>query len=150
MKRKLYLLWLLLLAIPMYSQEVIVNGRIADAQTGENLYGANVYVPQLRKGTTSDELGKFKLQLPKGEKLKLAVSYVGYLSQTLFNFFLTYYFSKKHLVLHFYFFTPSITAARTNSTASLLFSNCVISIGSPTYIRTGRRYTKGAPLGNTS
>ena len=83
MKRKLYLLWLLLLAIPMYSQEVIVNGRIADAQTDENLYGANVYVPQLRKGTTSDELGKFKLQLPKGEKLRLAISYVGYLSQTL-------------------------------------------------------------------
>lgn len=83
MKRKLYLLWLLLLAIPVHSQEVIVNGRIFDAQTDENLYGANVYVPQLRKGTTSDELGKFKLQLPKGEKLRLAISYVGYLSQTL-------------------------------------------------------------------
>ena len=83
MKRKLHLLWLLLIAITTQSQEVVVNGKITDTQTNESLYGANIYVPQLKKGTTSDGQGQFNLQVPKGEKVELAISYVGYQPQTI-------------------------------------------------------------------
>ena len=83
MKRKLHLLWLLLIAITAQSQEVVVNGKITDTQTNESLYGANIYVPQLKKGTTSDGQGQFNLQVPKGKKVELAISYVGYQPQTI-------------------------------------------------------------------
>ena len=83
MKRPIYLLWLLLLPLSVQAQEVTINGRIADMQTSEGLYGANIYVRQQRKGKTSDEQGRFKLRLPKGRKTELEISYVGYQSQTL-------------------------------------------------------------------
>lgn len=83
MKRPIYLLWLLLLPLSVQAQEVTINGRIADMQTSEGLYGANIYVRQQKKGKTSDEQGRFKLRLPKGRKTELEISYVGYQSQTL-------------------------------------------------------------------
>lgn len=83
MKRLIYLLWLLLLAFSVQAQEVTVSGRIVDSKTSESLYGANIYARQLRKGETSDGQGRFKLLLPKGRKVELVISYVGYQSQTL-------------------------------------------------------------------
>ena len=83
MKRLIYLLGLLLVTFSIQAQEVTISGRIVDAKTSESLYGANIYAQQLRKGETSDGLGRFKLQLPKGRKVELAISYVGYQSQTL-------------------------------------------------------------------
>ena len=83
MKRQAYLLWFLLLTLSTQAQEVTVSGRIFDMQTSESLYGANIYARQLKKGETSDGQGRFKLLLPKGRKVDLAISYVGYQSQTL-------------------------------------------------------------------
>lgn len=82
MKRQAYLLWFLLLTLSTQAQEATISGRIVDSKTSESLYGANIYARQLRKGGTSDGQGCFKLQLPKGRKV--AISYVGYQSQTLY------------------------------------------------------------------
>ena len=54
-----------------------VTGVIRDAETNETLIGVSVYVEQLQIGTTTDEKGRYELDLPIGEHT-LRVSYVGY------------------------------------------------------------------------
>lgn len=54
-----------------------IQGKIVDNYTNP-LIGANVYLPELNKGSSSDENGLFELKdLPKG-LIKLQVSYIGY------------------------------------------------------------------------
>ena len=54
-----------------------VAGVIKDAETNETLIGVSVYVEKLQLGTTTDEKGRYDLDLPVGEHI-LRVSYVGY------------------------------------------------------------------------
>lgn len=49
-----------------------------DAQTGESLQGAHIYLKQQKKGATSDRHGKFKLPVSLDGKTEMRVSYVGY------------------------------------------------------------------------
>lgn len=73
---------LLLLALlnPIYAQEAkgSISGKIFDSKNNEELIGANVYVPELTRGTTSNVHGEFKIEnLPVG-KINLMIKYVGY------------------------------------------------------------------------
>ena len=80
MRRKsyLFLICLLLLAFNVLAQqEGRVSGVIKDAETSETLIGVSVYVEKLQQGTTTDEKGRYELDLPLGEHM-LRVSYVGY------------------------------------------------------------------------
>ena len=52
-----------------------------DAQTGESLQGAHIYLKQQKKGATSDRHGKFKLPVSLDGKTEMRVSYVGYQTQ---------------------------------------------------------------------
>ena len=72
-------LWIL----PMKAQQIAVSGKVTDAQTKENLHGANIFLQKLSKGTTSDAKGYFKLELSKGQKIEMKISYVGYQTQHL-------------------------------------------------------------------
>ena len=54
-----------------------VNGIVRDAETNETLVGVSVYVESLKTGTSTNERGRYVLNLPFGEH-KLRVSYVGY------------------------------------------------------------------------
>ena len=54
-----------------------VVGVVRDAETNEILIGVSIYVERLQKGTTTDEMGRYELELPEGEH-HLRVSYVGY------------------------------------------------------------------------
>lgn len=54
-----------------------VSGQIKDAETNEALIGVSVYVEKLQQGTTTDEKGRYELDLPLGEHT-LRISYVGY------------------------------------------------------------------------
>ena len=58
-------------------QQGQITGIVRDAETNETLIGVSVYVERLQKGTTTDEKGRYELQLPQGEHV-LRVSYVGY------------------------------------------------------------------------
>lgn len=58
-------------------QQGQITGIVRDAETNETLIGVSVYVERLQKGTTTDEKGRYELQLPQGEYV-LRVSYVGY------------------------------------------------------------------------
>jgi len=73
------LLIILLLAVNtiVYSQNQL-SGTITDTNSGEPVFSASVYFPQLEKGTMSDESGKFTLRnIPDGT-YKLIISSIGY------------------------------------------------------------------------
>ena len=54
-----------------------LSGFVVDAASGEALVGANLYVPALRRGTTTNQEGFYSLSLP-AETVRLVVSYLGY------------------------------------------------------------------------
>lgn len=64
----------------LFAQEgarISLSGTIRDALTGEHLAGATVWVPELRKGTSSNAYGYYALPLPPGSH-QLEISFVGY------------------------------------------------------------------------
>ncbi|MEI6454976.1 MAG: TonB-dependent receptor [bacterium] len=54
-----------------------VSGKISDKSSGEALFGATVYIKELRTGTASDLYGNYSLTLTEGS-YSLVVSYIGY------------------------------------------------------------------------
>ncbi len=80
MHRKLVLLFFGLLGLVfnvLAQQNGKISGVIKDAENSETLVGVSVYVERLQLGTTTDEKGRYDLELPLGEHT-LRVSYVGY------------------------------------------------------------------------
>ena len=64
------------------AQEGSISGLILDAETGEELIGAAVYVPSLESGVVSDLNGRFYLQLAPGT-YTIEVSYISYIKQNI-------------------------------------------------------------------
>ena len=61
----------------MYAQNTF-SGHIHDVSSGEPLYGATIYIPDLKMGTITDSVGYYHLtNLPSG-KLLIQVSFIGY------------------------------------------------------------------------
>ncbi|MGM0613412.1 MAG: TonB-dependent receptor [Bacteroidota bacterium] len=58
-----------------------ISGHVRDAQNGEELLGATVYVKELGRGTTTNNYGFYSLSLEPGE-YTLVYSYVGYKKKT--------------------------------------------------------------------
>ena len=82
------ILILILSSVAAYGQDLQTSfdsggsllGRIWDSGSGEAVAGANVYIPQLDIGTSTDFEGSFRLPvLPAGE-YKLVISFLGYQS----------------------------------------------------------------------
>jgi hypothetical protein len=66
--------------LPLFSygqQAYTLNGKITDAETGEDLMGATVLEVKSGKGTTTNSYGFYSLSLPEGP-YALKISYVGY------------------------------------------------------------------------
>jgi hypothetical protein len=59
------------------AQVYSVSGRVADAKTSETLVGANVYLPLVQSGVTTDSLGIYKLSVEEG-KHRIIFSFIGY------------------------------------------------------------------------
>jgi hypothetical protein len=55
----------------------ILSGFVVDAASGEALVGANLYVPALRRGTSTNQEGFYSLTLP-ADSVRLVSSYLGY------------------------------------------------------------------------
>lgn len=77
-KRVKILVSLLFFAISLsiQAQSVILSGKVVD-NTKKPLIGATVVIRDLKKGSTTDTEGNFKIRVSKGKHL-LEVSYVGY------------------------------------------------------------------------
>ena len=70
----------LLFSISIFSQNTItLSGTISDAQSGETMIGASVFVPVLNIGTATNEYGFYSLKLPLG-KTKIIYSFIGFSS----------------------------------------------------------------------
>lgn len=54
-----------------------VSGVVKDAETGETLVGVAVYESRLKAGVTTDEKGRYEIELPVGDHL-LQFSYIGF------------------------------------------------------------------------
>jgi hypothetical protein len=75
-------LLLILLALPFLSaaQEYTISGYVKEDATGESMIGANVYIKETLKGTTSNQYGFYSLTVPAG-KVTLVISYLGFVTQ---------------------------------------------------------------------
>ncbi len=74
---KFLLLVLHLLLFNFSFAQFQISGRVTDLATGEPLVGANVFIPELNRGATTDLNGVFKIDVNKS-KIRIKVSYVGY------------------------------------------------------------------------
>jgi len=54
-----------------------ISGKLTDSQSGEPIFGANVYIEETMEGTTSDENGRYKLKHAEGD-YTLVVRYIGF------------------------------------------------------------------------
>ena len=63
------------------AQTSTVSGYVTDAESGERLIGASVYLPQLGKGTTTNQYGFYSLPL-SGDSVTVSFSYIGYRRRT--------------------------------------------------------------------
>ena len=61
-------------------KEFTISGYVTEKGSGELLLGVSIYVPELKKGTVSNDYGFYSLTLPQG-KHTLAVSYIGFSTQ---------------------------------------------------------------------
>ena len=61
-------------------QNPVVTGEISDRENDEPIIGATMQIRSLGIGTTTDELGKFEIQLPPGS-YSLDLQYIGYRNQ---------------------------------------------------------------------
>ncbi|HUS03387.1 MAG TPA: TonB-dependent receptor plug domain-containing protein, partial [Chitinophagaceae bacterium] len=65
---------------PARNVRASLTGKISAVQTNSPLYGASIYIPDLRAGTTADESGNYALRnLPAGRYL-VEVSFIGFSS----------------------------------------------------------------------
>jgi hypothetical protein len=74
---RILLLFLLLLSFNCLSIAQTIKGKIADAETGETLTGACVYVKEINDGTVSLPDGRYSIKVSSG-KYTLVCRYLGY------------------------------------------------------------------------
>ncbi len=71
------LVLVLLLNLASIGQEYTISGKVKDAQNGEELTGATIFVKSQKSGTITNEYGYFSLTLPKGN-YEIHIHYVGF------------------------------------------------------------------------
>ena len=78
MKKALFSIVFLLVAVMgLRAQQGRVSGIVRDAETGETLIGVAVYEAKLKVGVTTNEKGKYEINLPVGNH-QLQFSYIGF------------------------------------------------------------------------
>lgn len=78
MKKIVLVLFAFFVANSTKAQEkYTINGTLKDARSTETLFGANVYIVELKAGTNTNEYGFYSLTIPKGEYI-LKISYLGF------------------------------------------------------------------------
>ncbi|UNY99722.1 TonB-dependent receptor [Zhouia spongiae] len=75
--RKIFFLLIICVGNHLLAQEYTLSGTIKDAENGETLLGANLYLLNTTYGVTTNEYGFYSLTAPSGS-YTLVVSYIGY------------------------------------------------------------------------
>lgn len=76
------LLSLLLVPATLIAQDVLFQGTVIAENDGKPLPGANILFPEFDKGVSSDENGRFELEIPKPTSTEVEISFVGMESLT--------------------------------------------------------------------
>ena len=82
MKQIIFLFIILFLNLNIFGQNATISGYIKDKANGEALIGATCYIPEIKKGITSNEYGFYSLTLPSGT-FKINFSFIGYKTQVM-------------------------------------------------------------------
>lgn len=78
MKKILLILFAFFVSNSIKAQDKFtINGTLKDGKSTETLFGANVYVVELKVGTNTNEYGFYSLTIPKGD-YTLKISYLGF------------------------------------------------------------------------
>ena len=75
MRKKLLILLIAIASVSLAQYKI--SGRVFDLTTGEALISANVFIPELNVGTTTDFNGEFVINVGESS-FRMRVSYVGY------------------------------------------------------------------------
>jgi TonB-linked SusC/RagA family outer membrane protein len=62
------------------AQDVVITGKVTDAETSQGLPGASIVVVGTNSGTVTDADGNFSLSTTSNSSLKIAISFIGYAS----------------------------------------------------------------------
>lgn len=77
-KKYILIFTALFISLTAFSQDKFtLSGIITDAKNNETLIGVNLYFPDLKTGTTTNEYGFYSISVPKGNQ-NLTISYLGY------------------------------------------------------------------------
>lgn len=77
-----WLLWSLC-GFVLWGQSSTINGTVTDAESGEALFGATVFLPAAGTGTTTNPYGFFAVSATNSETTTLVVSMLGYGTDTI-------------------------------------------------------------------
>jgi len=75
--KNLFLLLFILTTYSIQAQNYTLSGYMKDAENGEELIGASLYVPATKGGQSTNYYGYYSISLPKGT-YKVEYSYLGY------------------------------------------------------------------------
>ncbi|MFH0843812.1 MAG: TonB-dependent receptor [Bacteroidota bacterium] len=81
MKRTLFIILFPLVVSQLFPQSVqhyTVSGYVREDGSGESLIGVNIYQPETRIGTVTNNFGFYSLTLSSADTIEIAVSYVGF------------------------------------------------------------------------
>ncbi|OYX81770.1 MAG: collagen-binding protein, partial [Flavobacteriales bacterium 32-34-25] len=77
-KKDIFLFTIFFISITTFAQDKFtLSGIITDVKNNETLIGVNLYFPDLKVGTTTNEYGFYSISVPKGNQT-LNISYIGY------------------------------------------------------------------------
>jgi hypothetical protein len=77
-KKHSFLFTFLLITISSFAQDKFtLSGIITDSKTNETLIGVNVYIPEIKSATRTNEYGFYSITLPEGN-YNIEISYIGF------------------------------------------------------------------------
>jgi TonB-dependent SusC/RagA subfamily outer membrane receptor len=79
-KKLLFTVFALLLSASAYAQSGTLTGQVTDAETGEPLIGATVYIESINRGTQSDVDGNYTITGIDAGTYTVSYRYVGYVT----------------------------------------------------------------------
>lgn len=82
----IFLLYFLFICNNVFAQEIILNGFVSDANTGERLNGVNLTTIGNQRGTGTNTYGFFSLRIMAGYS-QVVISHIGYQPDTLSRYF---------------------------------------------------------------
>ena len=74
------LFWTIIFVAFGQEKRYTINGTVTDSRDGEDIIGANIYVPRLKTGAATNSYGYFSLSLPEGS-YEIEIKYLGYETQ---------------------------------------------------------------------